>query len=66
MKNFDPSQFVAQATTGYTIDNQGQRYGQYLYNQFRQNYPDVLVPDEADCFYNCNKVVEFFIFLSSL
>lgn len=66
MKNFNLSEFVAQATNDYYKDNLHQRYGQYLYNQFRQNYPDVIIPDAADCFYDCNKVGDFIAFIGSL
>jgi len=66
MKNFNLSEFVAQATIDYYKDNLSQRYGQYLYNQFRKNYPDVVIPDEVDCFYDCKKIGDFIAFIGSL
>jgi hypothetical protein len=70
MKNFNLSEFVAKVTIDYYKDNlsqrYGQRYGQYLYNQFRKNYPDVVIPDEVDCFYDCKKVGDFITFIGSL
>jgi hypothetical protein len=66
MKNFNLSEFVAKATIDYYKDNLSQRYGQYLYNQFRKSYPDVVIPDEADCFYDCKKVGDFINLIGSL
>jgi hypothetical protein len=66
MKNFNLSEFVAQATIDYYKDNLSLRFGQHLYNQFCENYPDVVIPDEADCFYDCKKVGDFIAFIGSL
>lgn len=43
-----------------------QRYGQFLMNYFQEHYPDIVVPEEADCFYNNNKVPNFLQFIHSL
>jgi hypothetical protein len=33
-------------------------------NYLTENHPDVVVPDEADCFYDNNKVPNFLRFIS--
>jgi hypothetical protein len=43
-----------------------QRYGQFLMNYLQEHHPDIVVPEEADCFYNNNKVPNFFQFIHSL
>ena len=43
-----------------------QRYGQFLMNYLQEHHPDIVVPEEVDCFYNNNKVPNFFQFIHSL
>ena len=49
----------------YAQEN-GQRYGQALYNIFRKTYPNVDIPDEVDCFYDDKKVRAFISYVSNL
>lgn len=53
--------FIEQAKT-YSYQN-NQRFGQALYNLFRQEHPDVTIPEDVDCFSDDKKVKDFITFL---
>jgi hypothetical protein len=44
----------------------GQRFGQALYNVFRETYPNVDIPEQVDCFYDDKKVHTFILYVSML
>jgi hypothetical protein len=39
--------------------------GQFYYNQFRDQFPNIEVPEEADCYYDDKKLVIFCIFVGN-
>ena len=68
MPEFDFNLFIHQANVSYfNLDfNDSQRYGQFLMNYISQNHPDIVVPENANCFYDNGKVPRFLRFLHSL
>ena len=63
---FDYDEFMHNANAAYMYHPEHQRYGQFLMNYLTQHHPDILVLDEADCFYNDTKVPKFMRFLCKL
>jgi len=63
---FDYDEFMSDANGAYMYHPKHQRYGQFLMNYLTQHHPDIVVPDEVDCFYNDNKVPKFMRFLCKL
>lgn len=66
MTNFDFDLFFAQANRQFIQDPKGQRYGQFLMNYLAQVHPEIVVPEEFDCFYNDNRVKVFLYYLATL
>jgi hypothetical protein len=62
-KLFDYDYFMHRANGAYLLHSENLRYGQFLMNYLIENHPDVVVPDEADCFYDNNKVPNFLRFI---
>ena len=60
---FDTDEFMSNANAAYLLHPENQRYGQFLMNYLAQHFPDVVVPDSADCFYYNSKVPNFMIFI---
>ena len=63
---FDYDEFMSSANAAYMYHPEHQRYGQFLMNYLTQHHPDIVVPDEVDCFYNDTKVPKFMRFLCKL
>jgi len=64
-KPFDYDEFMHYANSAFLLHSENLRYGQFLMNYLTENYPDIVVPDESDCFYDNNKVTNFLGFISS-
>jgi hypothetical protein len=64
MFNFD--QFLHQANQSYVHTQHQQTYGQFLINELNQKYPEINVPDDADCFYDNLKVPNLLVYLHSV
>ena len=65
MSPFNPDLFIHKANAEFKCSN-GQRYGQFLMNYLAQNYPNIMVPEEADCFYDDKKVKDFLHYIYSM
>ena len=50
MKVFDYDEFCAETFRGFR-NQSGQRIGQYFYNEFRNQFGIIEIPEECDCFY---------------
>ena len=61
---FNPGKFLGDARSNYNSSDC--RYGQHLMNELFARYPQITVPEEADCFYDDKKVEPFIQFLYSL
>lgn len=61
---FCPDLFMSDANSAY-IYSEGQRYGQFLMNFLKESFPEIIVPENADCFYDDKKVKEFLHFVYS-
>ncbi len=46
----------------YSSNSNGQRLGQFIYNYFREKFPDTKIPDEVDCFDNDDLISDFLAF----
>lgn len=66
MKDFNCHTFMSQSLIEYEQNPQGQRYGQYMVNKFSKLYPDVVIPQDCDCFYDNRKINDFLSFICSL
>jgi hypothetical protein len=64
-KHFNYDDFMHDANSAYLLHPEGLRYGQFLMNYLAQHYPDIVVPDEVDCFYDDTKVPKFIRFILS-
>ena len=64
--SFDYDEFMHNANGAYLFHPENQRYGQFLMNYLFQHHPDIVVPDDADCFYANDKVTNFMRFLYRL
>jgi hypothetical protein len=42
------------------------RKGQHIMNEFTKMFPEIEVPDDADCYYDDNKIDSFYEFLRKL
>lgn len=62
---FDPDLFISKANAAFMYSEGQQRYGQFLINRFSQKYPEIVIPQEADCFYDDKKVGDFIHFIYS-
>lgn len=58
---FNPDNFIQEANRAYCVDNQGQRFGQFMMNYLSTVDLEMYrnVPDHADCFYLDSKYGEF-------
>jgi hypothetical protein len=57
--------FFSDANALFIVQIGYQRYGQFLVNQLNEKYPFIIIPEEADCFHDNNKVSEFLKFIYS-
>ena len=62
---FCPDLFMSNANSAFFTLKDDQRYGQFLVNQLTRLHPSIIIPEEADCFYDNNKVSEFLRFIYS-
>ncbi len=62
---FCPDLFMSDANSAYLYSDGSERYGQFLINYLKKRFPDIEVPEYADCFYDNNKVKEFLSFIYS-
>ena len=60
---FYPDLFISDANKAFTRSGGQQRYGQFLINQFLTEHPEIVIPQEADCFYDDKKVGDFLRFI---
>lgn len=60
---FCPNMFIYEANSAYYYSDNKQRYGQFLINYLNQRFPNIEVPDSANCFYDNKKVEEFLEFI---
>jgi hypothetical protein len=65
MMKFCYDSFFSDANALFIAHLGYQRYGQFLVNQLNEKYPFIIIPEEADCFYDNNKVPEFLRFIHS-
>lgn len=65
MNNFFPDLFMSNANSAFLTHSENLRYGQFLVNELTRQYPFIIIPEEADCFYDNNKVPEFLRFIYS-
>jgi hypothetical protein len=65
MDSFCPVLFMSDAISAYLTHKENLRYGQFLINQLKEKYPSIIIPKEADCFHDNNKVSEFLKFIYS-
>lgn len=63
--NFDFDAFFAQVNRQFVL-SEGQRYGQFMMNYLYEKFPEIVVPEEYDCFYDNKKVVKLIDYLASL
>lgn len=63
--NFDFDAFFAQANRQFVL-SEGQRYGQFMMNYLHEKFPEIVVPEEYDCFYDDKKVIKLIDYLASL
>jgi hypothetical protein len=66
INNFCPDYFMSMANSAYLYSDGSQRYGQFLVNYFIDNYPGIILPQEADCFHDDKKVKQFLHFIYSM
>jgi hypothetical protein len=59
----DPYEFMNRANSDFLAHKENQRYGQFLMNQLQIQHPEIIVPEEVDCFYDNDKVPSFLNFL---
>jgi hypothetical protein len=64
MFNYD--EFMHYANTRFLTHSENLRYGQYLMNELTNQYPEVSIPEEYDCFYDNGKVPMFLRYIFSL
>ena len=57
--NFDYDRFMHDANASFITHSGNMRYGQYLMNELSNQYPEVSIPEEYDCFYDNDKVPMF-------
>jgi hypothetical protein len=50
----------------FIADPHNQRYGQFMMNYLKVHYPDIVVPEEADCFYDNSKCCNLLVYLENL
>lgn len=62
---FCPDLFMSNANSAFLTHKDDQRYGQFLVNELTKKHPFIALPEEADCFYDNNKVPEFLRFIYS-
>lgn len=60
---FDPDLFISKANAAFMYSEGQQRYGQFLVNQFLTEHPEIVIPQEADCFYDDKNVRGFLHFI---
>ena len=63
---FDYDDFMHDVNAAYMYHPVHQRYGQFLMNYLTQHHPDIVVPDDVDCFYNDKKVPKFMRYIHTL
>lgn len=61
---FDYDRFMHYANASFMTHSGDLRYGQYLMNELSNQYPEVSIPEEYDCFYDNRKVPMFLRYIS--
>jgi hypothetical protein len=61
----DSELFMRDANSAYLTHKENLRYGQFLINYLKEKYPSIIIPEEADCFYDDKKLPEFLRFIYS-
>jgi hypothetical protein len=62
--SFDYDRFLHIANANFITHVGDLRYGQYLIYELIQQYPEVSIPEEYDCFYDNGKVSDFLRYIS--
>jgi hypothetical protein len=62
---FCPDLFMCDANSAFLTHKDDQRYGQFLVNELTRLHPYIIIPEEADCFHDNNKVPNFLRFIYS-
>jgi hypothetical protein len=62
--NFDYNRFIHDANASFITHVGDLRYGQYLMNELANQYSEVSIPEEYDCFYDNDKVPDFLRYIS--
>lgn len=63
--SFCPDLFMSNANSAFLTHSENLRYGQFLVNELSKKHPFITLPEDADCFYDNNKVPEFLRFIYS-
>jgi len=63
MNNFNYDQFITEMTSAFLQHKESQRYGQFMMNYLYRYYPDIVIPEHCDCFYDNNKSASLLVHL---
>lgn len=63
INKFDYSAFCDKCNTRYSFNASNQRRGQFFVNQLCADFPDVVIPEEVDCYYDDKKLQAFLQFV---
>lgn len=66
VEQFDYDKFYSEANSSFITQSEHLRYGQYLMNQLSEKFPEIVVPEEADCYYDNQKVPAFLNFIAKI
>ncbi len=55
--------FMSEANSVWLSNKGNQKYGQFLISRLEEKYPFIIIPAEADCFYDNTKLSEFLRFI---
>ena len=65
MDSFCPELFLKDTNSAWLAHKGNQRYGQFLSGRLKDENPSIIIPGEADCFYDGAKLPEFLMFIYS-
>lgn len=65
MDSFCPELFLRDANSAWLAHKGDLRYGQFLSGRLKETYPSIIIPEEADCFYDGVKMSAFMGFIYS-
>lgn len=61
--NFDCFGFMSDTNRDFMKHSENLRYGQFLMNRLSEKHPEIVIPEECNCYYDNSKADDLIRFL---